>query len=111
MSVTTQSSTDWHAVAYILDHPSLRGRVNSFLDVERESIDLAIRDQPWSSGQQLLVDIALSLYSGDVELPLRSALVSLDDSAFCRIMRAVDLLRGGGVTIDEEFDISHFDFE
>lgn len=58
---------EFHSAALLLLSPILEHRTADLIDVDAQRIEfdeLLKRSQPWSSGERMLVDVALDLYNG-----------------------------------------------
>lgn len=69
-------SIEWQAALVLLDHPALQGRVEHYLDDDTETIAADITNEPWSSGQLELIELAESLISFDAWWPKRAVMAS-----------------------------------
>jgi hypothetical protein len=88
-------SPAWQAALHVFDHPILRGRVDAFVDIASEYVDPEILREPWSSGERLLIEVALSLSSSEQTVSLGDVFACLDDRSAKRVFEAIEIFRIG----------------
>jgi hypothetical protein len=82
-------NSHWLAAMLLLDAPSLRGRVDAYVDHDEQIIDSSILNVPWSSAERRLIQLALSLSSPEHDVNLHDALDGFDDRNARRVVTAL----------------------
>jgi hypothetical protein len=89
-----EASPTWQAISLILDSPTLRLRVDYFVDHTFEILDEGILAEPWSSGERFLVEFALSLLSPNHRVFLYDGIGILDPDNARRVTDALAIAYG-----------------
>jgi hypothetical protein len=95
--VARTGNSEFDSAAHLLRAPLIASRTADLIDDERVSIEflaLLERSGVWSTGERMLVDVALDLWNGDGETTLSDVVGSLDDRCYDRVMEAVAIRRG-----------------
>jgi hypothetical protein len=90
---------------HVLSAPMLQGRVECHVDTATRSINFAaLLDQPWSTSERAMIEVACSLWGRpDVaDARLSSVLHAMDDGNFARVVEAMLIRRGGCVSLAAE---------
>jgi hypothetical protein len=89
--------SEWDSVAAILARIPRFGlgpKLIRFMDAERHSIDWDGIDAEYRShGEQLLVDLARNLWSGEARPSVLELVATLDDDNFALALRAIKIRR------------------
>jgi hypothetical protein len=88
---------EFEAAAFVLLAPLIARRTNDLIDVDNDSIDfdtLIDRSGPWSTGEKMLVDVALDLWNGRGTTTLMDAIGKLDTPNYARVLEAMAIRRG-----------------
>ena len=91
----TTGRSEWDSVAAILARVPLFGpKLIRFMDADRYSIDWDGIDAEYRShGEQLLVDLARNLWSGEACPSVLELVATLDDDNFALALRAMKIRR------------------
>ena len=82
---------------HALSAPMLQGRVECHVDAATRSINFpALLDQPWSSSERAMIEIAGPLWGREdiADARLSPVLYSMDDANFERVLEAMRIRRG-----------------
>ncbi len=85
------------ATLHVLAAPSLAGRVETHVDLAERGIDFqALLEQPWSAGEQALIEIACTLWGHTdiADARLADLVFTLDDPHHERVLQAIQIRRG-----------------
>jgi hypothetical protein len=85
------------AALHALSAPMLSGRVERHIDAATRSINFpALLDQPWSTSERAMIEIACTLWGREdvADARLSPVLYSMDDANFERVLEAMRIRRG-----------------
>jgi hypothetical protein len=85
------------AALHALSAPMLSGRVEPHIDAATRSIDFpALLDQPWSTCERAMIEIACTPWGREdiADARLSPVLYSMDDGNFERVIEAMRIRRG-----------------
>lgn len=101
MSITSVDR-ELASALHALSAPVLQGRVECHIDASTRAINFpALLDQPWSTTERAMIEVACTLWGRtDVaDARLSPVLHSMDDDNFARVVEAMLIRRGGCVAL------------